>query len=357
MTPVPTQTPDELVAMEIAHYYADPLGFVKFAYRWGQPGELENEQGPDANQCHFLKDLGKEVAARAFNGTDPVMPILMTMTSGHGTGKSVMGAWIADWILSTRPDSIGTVTAGTFTQLESRTWSAIQHWTKLCITGHWFNVQARGVYHKLRPRTCPSADSAAEHPGEQMGRIRFDVAALVAAPFAVALPDRPDPIDFSPAGGHAIPNVLRHDAQVLALYAVPVTLGFPEPPLPPGDGVPTSLGPVPGPSPAVLLVLQHPAHRSRRPAAGDTASTAYTFAVQLPDDHLDALAVREVFEEPSNHLGLAGIDDHAVSVRSRATPPVDLHLADRYGAIPVRGLPYAKASRLLAELAAKCLLA
>ena len=55
-----------------------------------------------------------------------------------------MRAWIADWILSTRPDSIGTVTAGTFTQLESRTWSAIQHWTKLCITGHWFNIQARG---------------------------------------------------------------------------------------------------------------------------------------------------------------------------------------------------------------------
>ena len=45
------------------------------------------------------------------------------------------------------------MTAGTFTQLESRTWAAIQHWTKLCITGHWFHIQARGVYHKLRPKT------------------------------------------------------------------------------------------------------------------------------------------------------------------------------------------------------------
>ena len=105
-----TPTPDELLTLELARYYADPLGFVRFAYPWKQPGtELEHELGPDENQNQFLIDLGKEVAARAFNGTDPVMPILMTATSGHGTGKSAMGAWIADWILSTRPDSVGTV--------------------------------------------------------------------------------------------------------------------------------------------------------------------------------------------------------------------------------------------------------
>lgn len=114
--------------------------------------ELENETGPDANQKRFLIDF-REVAARTFNGSDPVLPILMTETSGHGTVKSVMGARIADWILSTGPDSIGTVTAGTFTQLESRTWAAIQHWTKPCITGHWFNIQARSIYHKQRPKT------------------------------------------------------------------------------------------------------------------------------------------------------------------------------------------------------------
>jgi hypothetical protein len=125
-----------------------------YAYPWGERGtELAHEQGPDDLQKGFLIDLGKLVVDRAFNGTDPVMPIQMTETSGHGTDKSVMGAWIADWILSTRPDSIGTVTAGTFAQLESRTWSAIQHWTKLCITGHWFKIQARGVYHKRRPKT------------------------------------------------------------------------------------------------------------------------------------------------------------------------------------------------------------
>jgi hypothetical protein len=31
-----------------------------------------------------------------------------------------------------------TVTAGTAKQLDERTWAAIQYWTKLCITAHWF---------------------------------------------------------------------------------------------------------------------------------------------------------------------------------------------------------------------------
>ncbi len=145
-------SPDVLLAEAVSHYYDDPLGFVLFAYPWGDAGgPLENETGPDNNQKEFLISLGKEVAKRKFNGQTPVMPILMDESSGHGTGKSAMGAWIADWILSTRPHSIGTVTAGTYTQLENRTWAAIRYWTKICVTGHWFDIQARGIYHKQFP--------------------------------------------------------------------------------------------------------------------------------------------------------------------------------------------------------------
>lgn len=110
--------------------YDDPLGFVLAAFPWGQPGPLEKESGPDENQCEFLRALGREVQKRKFNGTDPVAPIRMGASSGHGTGKTAMGAWVTVWILSTRPYSIGTVTAGTATQLEERTWSAIQYWRK-----------------------------------------------------------------------------------------------------------------------------------------------------------------------------------------------------------------------------------
>lgn len=193
MTPQPDSPEVEAAAKladELARYYADPLGFVTIAYPWGEKGtDLELEPGPDANQEAFLRDLGAAVEARGFDGTNPAMPILMTATSGHGTGKSVMGAWIADWILSTRPDSVGTVTAGTWPQLESRTWAAIQHWTKLCITGHWFDIQARGVFHKLRPKTwkivaqtCKENNAqsfAGQHARTSTSWYMFDEASLV----------------------------------------------------------------------------------------------------------------------------------------------------------------------------------
>ena len=147
-------SPDEELAEFVGQFYADPLGFVIACYPWGEPGTpLEHESGPDDNQREFLTSLGHEVAARGFDGVSPVMPIQMAMTSGHGTGKSSMGGWITNWILSTRPHSIGTVTAGTASQLESRTWSAICHWTGMCLTAHWFEVQSRGIFHKTFRKT------------------------------------------------------------------------------------------------------------------------------------------------------------------------------------------------------------
>jgi hypothetical protein len=164
MSTVVAVLPDIELAEEISRFYADPLGFVMFAYPWGEPGSpLEKEIGPDDNQKEFLNSLGEEIrtgkragiegATPVFDGSNPVLPILMAETSGHGTGKSAMGAWLTDFILSTRPHSVGTVTAGTFKQLDERTWAAIQYWTKLCITAHWFDIQASGIYHKKFPDT------------------------------------------------------------------------------------------------------------------------------------------------------------------------------------------------------------
>jgi hypothetical protein len=150
--PVST-SPDDALADFVSQFYDDPLGFVIACYPWGEPGPLEHETGPDENQREFLTSLGAEVQARGFDGVNPVMPIQMAETSGHGTGKSAMGGWITNWILSTRPHSQGTVTAGTATQLETRTWAAIRYWTSLCLTAHWFEVQSRAIFHKAFPST------------------------------------------------------------------------------------------------------------------------------------------------------------------------------------------------------------
>lgn len=152
-----------------ADCYDDPLGFVYAFWPWREEGTpLTLEDGPDSNQILFLKDLGKEVRQRGFDGSDPVMPIQMSMTSGHGTGKSAMGGWLTAWLLSTRPDSIGTVTAGTNTQLKMRTWAAIRHWVGLSLTADWFDIQATGIFHKRHrqiwkclPQTCRKENAQA----------------------------------------------------------------------------------------------------------------------------------------------------------------------------------------------------
>lgn len=162
MTPS-AKDPDIELAEQVREYREDPLGFVRDCYPWGE-GPLTGEKGPDANQTAFLKALGEMVRERNFQfGSDspePAKPIKMAMSKGHGTGGSVTAAWLVDWLMSTWPGSIGTITAGTAVQLEERTWAAVQHWTKLCATGHWFDIQASGIYAK--PGICGKSGIAPE---------------------------------------------------------------------------------------------------------------------------------------------------------------------------------------------------
>lgn len=146
----------------------DPLRFVLEAYPWGEPGPLVDHDGPDTWQRAFLERLGEEVRARRFDGVKAVAPIRFATSSGHGIGKSVMVAWLVDWIMSTRPHCQGTITANTFTQLETKTWAAVQRWTKLCITAPWFTVVSNRMYHTdyreswfCAPQSCREENSEA----------------------------------------------------------------------------------------------------------------------------------------------------------------------------------------------------
>jgi len=190
MMQVSAQPVDVELAEQIAQFYADPLGFVKFAFPWGEPHTpLAEEPGPDPIQQQFLLDLGREVAKRRFNGQDPVAPILMAASSGHGTGKSTLGAMIACWVLSTRPYSIGTVTANTYPQLESRTWAAIQKWMRMSITAHWFHIRAAGIYSRTSPedwkcvaQTCKEENAqsfAGQHARTSSSWYMFDEASHI----------------------------------------------------------------------------------------------------------------------------------------------------------------------------------
>ena len=178
-------TLDERLADEVARFYADPLGFVVFAYPWDSDPSIQicklpepwslvynSVYGPDAWACEFLDNIGRQVREHKFNGTLPVEPIREAVVSGHGIGKSAMVAWIVDWIRSTRPDSQGTVTANTFQQLSTKTWAQIAKWCGISITAHWFDISsgkgAMHMKHKRRPeswfcaaQTCDETNSEA----------------------------------------------------------------------------------------------------------------------------------------------------------------------------------------------------
>lgn len=135
--------PELKLACEIAEFYDDPLGFVLYAFPWGEDHSLlEGAEGPRKWQWEFLDTWGKEIKTRGFDGKTPVSPIQFSIASGHGIGKSALSAWITLFIMSTRPHSKGVVTATTSPQLKTKTWAELGKWKKLCITGHWFNYNA-----------------------------------------------------------------------------------------------------------------------------------------------------------------------------------------------------------------------
>jgi len=169
----------------VASYALDPLGFIQHCYRW----PVKNEHGPDAIQCRFLTELGEQVRARRFDGIHTVMPIRMAISSGHGIGKSAIGAWLVHWVLSTRPNCRGTVTANTNDQLEKKTWAAVREWHRYLINAEWFESNANIMFRRDRraswfvaPASCAEENSeafAGQHAKDSTSLYLFDEASAV----------------------------------------------------------------------------------------------------------------------------------------------------------------------------------
>lgn len=146
----PEESEAKALASRVAYCYARPNWFVSEFFPWGE-GELASYTGPDTWQEGFLREWGEEIRLRGFDGVTPVTPLRFATSSGHGIGKTTVVAWIAAFLLSTRPYSQGTVTANTFPQLEAKTWASICRWLKLCKTRPWFQIGADRIYHKNQP--------------------------------------------------------------------------------------------------------------------------------------------------------------------------------------------------------------
>jgi hypothetical protein len=189
------RTPDEVLADEIARYRHDPLGYAMFCFPWNTDASIQLiklaegveehltdedrkrqaayrarfpncQYGPDLWACDMLTQIGEETRKRGFNPRQPkpVAPLYFATVSGHEIGKSMLVAIIIKWIMDTRPNSKGSVTAVTDEQLRTKTWGELGKWHRMSLTEHWYDYSAsRGNMslvsrekpdHRCDARTC-----------------------------------------------------------------------------------------------------------------------------------------------------------------------------------------------------------
>lgn len=142
------------LAERIGGFFADPHGFVMFAFPWGvKGGPLEDQPGPDEWQRTLLTQLGEHIQAnRGRKALKQDMEAWWSaVASGHGVGKSALVAWLIIFIMATRIDARGVVTANTENQLQSKTWPEVAKWHGMFIAKDWFKWTATQYYYALYP--------------------------------------------------------------------------------------------------------------------------------------------------------------------------------------------------------------
>lgn len=132
--------PEDVLAEAVANFAKDPLGFVQFAYAWGDD-DLSDSIGPRKWQGDVLKSIGEHLQSdNRFN------PLLIAVASGHGIGKSALIGQVILWGLSTCVDARVVVTANTEPQLRTKTWPEVKKWLRRGINSHWFKPTATAIY-------------------------------------------------------------------------------------------------------------------------------------------------------------------------------------------------------------------
>jgi len=125
----------------IAGFQHNPLGFVRYAFPWGEPGtELASETGPRPWQIETL-----EIIRQALSSGDLEGALRIATASGHGIGKSALVSWVILWGLATFPLTKVVITANTGDQLRTKTWPEVSKWFNLLICRHWFKFEATSI--------------------------------------------------------------------------------------------------------------------------------------------------------------------------------------------------------------------
>jgi hypothetical protein len=128
-------------------YVHDPLGYVMFAFPWGQPGTfLSNKTGPRKWQADVLDYIGDRLRSGAVSSGEVIRT---AVASGHGIGKSALVAMLINWAQDTCPGCRTVVTANTESQLLSKTWPEVAKWHNVKITAKYSQCTKTAMFSSL----------------------------------------------------------------------------------------------------------------------------------------------------------------------------------------------------------------
>lgn len=147
MSKGPSEFEQDLI-VDLLQYQYDPLGFVTYAFPWGQEGTpLAKMDGPRQWQIdefsriteHLMTDREKQRIGL------PPSAFYLAVSSGRGTGKSAFLSMLDMWVMSCWIGATTIVTANTEKQLVSRTMAELGKWHTMAINSHWFDKSSTAL--------------------------------------------------------------------------------------------------------------------------------------------------------------------------------------------------------------------
>lgn len=128
---------------DIASFTHNPLGFVKYVFPWGERG-LADSEGPRIWQSNIFRQIGEHLT----NPATRYQPCCVAVSSGHGIGKSAEIGMLINWAKSTCEDCKVVVTAGTGTQLATKTVPEVSKWFRQALNCDWWDINATSIRFK-----------------------------------------------------------------------------------------------------------------------------------------------------------------------------------------------------------------
>lgn len=129
-----------LMLMELAADCSkDPAAFGRAFWPWGT--DKLQSSGPRIWQNEIDQYIGQHLQ----NPETRFQPCRVAVSSGHGIGKSAKIGQTLKWAMSTCAGCKGVVTAGTGTQLSTKTVPEVSKWFKLSLGSPWFDVHATSI--------------------------------------------------------------------------------------------------------------------------------------------------------------------------------------------------------------------